>query len=67
MTCGGCANGVQRLLSKPEGVNSVGVDLQKQEAVIDSNHRINIVVLQDALVGTHYHITEQTAVPSLAK
>ena len=66
MTCGGCANGVHKLLSKLEGVNGVGVDLQKQEAIIDSKHRIHILILQDALAGTHYRITEQTTVPILA-
>ena len=66
MTCDGCANGVHKLLSKLEGVNGVGVDLQKQEAIIDSKHRINILVLQDALAGAHYRITEQTPVPILA-
>ena len=66
MTCDGCANGVYKLLSKLEGVNGVGVDLQKQEAIIDSKYHINILVLQDALVGTHYRIREQTTVPILA-
>lgn len=66
MTCGGCANGVRTLLSKLEGVKDVSVDLSNQKAVIDSKDHISLLVLQNALVGTHYRITEQTAVPGVA-
>ncbi|MEP7236132.1 MAG: heavy metal-associated domain-containing protein [Ignavibacteriota bacterium] len=65
MTSDGCANGVYKLLSKLEGVIGVGVDWQTQKAVIDSTYRINLLILQDALFGAHYLITEQAAVPRL--
>ena len=52
MTCDGCRTHVEKALSKVEGVNSVSVDLQKAEAVIEMKSHIPIEKLQEALKST---------------
>ena len=49
MTCNGCVASVTEKISKLEGVVSVEVNLEHKEAIIDSNHQINILNLQEAL------------------
>lgn len=58
MTCGGCANSVKKKLSALEGVQSVEVDLDKQQAIISSERAIDQEVLKEALADTSYSIVE---------
>jgi copper chaperone CopZ len=58
MTCNGCASSVQQKLSKVEGVTSVNVNLEKQEAEITMQQHISTPVLAAALAGTKYSLTD---------
>ena len=49
MTCNGCRNHVEETLSKIDGVNSVQVDLEKKEAIIQMDKHIHLEVFQKAL------------------
>lgn len=49
MTCSGCQEKVQSLLSKVAGVKKVAVDLGRGEAMIEMEQHIDTPVLQDAL------------------
>jgi heavy metal translocating P-type ATPase len=49
MTCNGCRSHVEQTLRKVEGVSSVLVDLQKEEAVIDMESHVPIEKFQKAL------------------
>ena len=59
MTCSGCAAKVQYLLSKVPDIESVTVDLEKQQAEISMKEHIDIVDLQESLKGTKYNIIEE--------
>lgn len=58
MSCNGCRAHVQEVLSSVEGVSSVEVDLEKEEAVILMDSHVELPVFQKALSdsGTHYSI-----------
>lgn len=58
MSCNGCRGHVEELLSKIDGVEAVSVDLNAEEAVIESEQEIELKRLQKPLVddGGHYHI-----------
>ncbi len=59
MTCSGCANIVERALSKTSGVESVKVDLAKGEATVTSQQPVAIATLQQSLVPyPHYQVNE---------
>jgi copper chaperone len=58
MSCGGCASAVKQRLSNVPGVTAVTVDLGAKQAEISSTHRINTVVLQEALGINSYTISE---------
>ncbi len=58
MSCGGCVSAVKNKLSAIRGVTSVKIDLAKQEAEITSSEIIKSDTLQDALMYTHYTISE---------
>ncbi len=60
MTCSGCSEKVKLLLSKVEGVASVNINLEKQEADITMEEHISIDKLRTALEGTKYNISEQS-------
>ncbi|HTA83153.1 MAG TPA: MauE/DoxX family redox-associated membrane protein [Bacteroidia bacterium] len=60
MTCNGCASSVQQKLSKVEGVTSVNVNLEKQEAEITMQQHISTPALAAALAGTKYTLTDST-------
>ena len=49
MTCAGCQAKVQHLLSQVKGVNSVAIDLQKEEAEVTMEHHIATSELKNAL------------------
>ena len=49
MTCSGCQDKVQSLLSKVEGVTKVSIDLGKGEASIEMHHHIPVETLKEAL------------------
>ena len=49
MSCDGCSTHVEEILSKIKGVSKVTVDLEKEEAVIETNEHLPIEKFQDAL------------------
>lgn len=59
MTCTGCQAKVQKLLSEVEGVTNARVDWQKGEAEVSMKHYVGTAVLQHALKGTKYELTEK--------
>ncbi|NND52254.1 MAG: copper-translocating P-type ATPase [Flavobacteriaceae bacterium] len=62
MTCDGCRNHVEDILSKVEGVSQVIVDLEKAEATIEMKRHIPIEIMQEALRkhGDRYGIHKMT-------
>jgi copper chaperone CopZ len=63
MTCSGCSAKVQFLLSKVPDVVSVQVDLEKKQAEISMQKHVGTDMLEAALAGTKYTITEKAAKP----
>ena len=66
MTCNGCRNHVEEILSKVKDTSNVDVNLEKAEATIEMEGHIPIIKLQEALqndgesysihnVGEHHH------------
>lgn len=49
MSCNGCRKHVQQVLEQIEGISSVSVDLEKEEAVVTMNSHIPIERIQQAL------------------
>jgi Cu2+-exporting ATPase len=49
MTCNGCRSHVEETLSKVPGVKNVGVNLEKEEAIIEMEFHIPIETFQDAM------------------
>lgn len=49
MTCGGCKASVEKYLNKVNAIESVVVDLEKNEIEVTSSKDVNIKVLQNAL------------------
>jgi len=49
MTCNGCRNKVEMIFSKIKGVSQVFVDLERSEAIIESDQQIEISDLQQML------------------
>lgn len=60
MTCNGCRNHVEEILSKVEGVITVSVNLEKKEASVEMKSGIPIEKFQEALQkdGDRYKILE---------
>lgn len=60
MSCHGCKNHVEQTLSTIKGVSIVKVDLEKEEAVIESKNNISLKTLQKAMEkdGGNYSIHE---------
>lgn len=58
MSCNGCRGHVEELLNKVHGVKTASVDLEAEQAIIESEQEINLKDLQKPLVddGGHYHI-----------
>jgi Cu2+-exporting ATPase len=58
MTCNGCRNHVEEVLSKVDGVSKVTVDLEKSEATIEMESHIPIETFQEVLKkdGDRYSI-----------
>lgn len=65
MTCQGCKSSVEKALNDLEEIDSVTVDLDKKEAVIDSDKKIPLSELQKA-IGKKYTISEKTDISSVA-
>jgi len=61
MTCNGCSNHVEGILSKVEEVLLTSIDLEKAEATIEMESHIHIEKFQEALKkdGDRYSIHEQ--------
>jgi len=49
MTCNGCRSHVEEILSKIKGVSKVNVDLEKKEAIIETEEHFPIEKYQEAL------------------
>lgn len=49
MTCNGCRNHVEQILTKVDGVNHVSVNLEKAEAIIEMEKHIALEKFQQAL------------------
>jgi copper chaperone CopZ len=65
MTCNGCATKVQKLLSSVPGVESININLEKNEAAISMNHHIQTAALQNALKDyPKYQLMESPISPS---
>ncbi|WP_417197053.1 heavy metal translocating P-type ATPase [Bizionia sp.] len=66
MTCNGCRNHVEDILSKVEGVSNASVNLEKKEANIEMASHIPIETFQDALKkdGGSYSIHKLGEKPS---
>jgi Cu2+-exporting ATPase len=58
MSCNGCRNHVEETLSNVEGVSHAMVDLEKTEAIIETDSHIPIETFQEALknIGGRYSI-----------
>jgi cation transport ATPase len=63
MTCDSCQAKVQKALSGIEGVTHVEVDWHSGETEITMQKHISTSVLQDALKGTKYQLTEKQEIP----
>ena len=60
MTCSGCANKVQKLLSSVAGVEKVNIHLENNEADVAMHHHIQTNELRNALKDyPKYQLTEQ--------
>jgi len=57
MTCGGCVNSVQRVLSKLEGVEGSKVEIGKVLVTFDPSS-ISQTAIQEALNKTGFGVTE---------
>ena len=66
MTCNGCRNHVEDILSKVEGVSNASVNLQHSEAIIEMENHIPIEKFQEALKndGGNYSIHQEGEKPS---
>lgn len=63
MTCSGCQNKVQQLLTAVPNVNQVDIDLQKGEAVIEMSSHVATATLQTALKDhPKYQLSEKEVV-----
>ena len=64
MTCNGCKNHVQEILTKIDGVVSAEVDLENKEASVEMEKHISIETLKEAFVkdGGTYNIGLKTEV-----
>ncbi len=58
MTCNGCRGHVEHMLDTIDGVTSVSVDLEKAEAIIETEKHISLAVFQERLAqeGGRYGI-----------
>jgi copper chaperone CopZ len=57
MTCAGCANVVNKLLSKVESVKNVTVDLSEKEVAIETDEPLRLEELSKALKSSPYQIS----------
>ncbi|MDP2061445.1 MAG: heavy metal translocating P-type ATPase [Flavobacteriaceae bacterium] len=57
MTCNGCRNNAEKSLSNIDGVISASVNLEKEEAVIESKKVLPITTLQKAFENDKLHYT----------
>jgi copper chaperone CopZ len=66
MTCSGCSEKVQKLLSNVPGVFGVTVDLEKGIADVSVREHVPTAELQKALAGTQYKLSEQGQTASMS-
>lgn len=58
MSCAGCANTVEKRFSGLPNVESVEVDLENNQATLESSKRISDEVLKESLEGTNYSVVK---------
>jgi copper chaperone CopZ len=67
MTCGGCANGVQRVLSRLNGVSGATVDLASATSTVAYDAAtVRPADLQAAVADAGYALKERGTAPSAA-
>lgn len=57
MTCEGCANVVNKLLSNVESVKNVQVDLNQKEVALETDEPLRLEDLSNALKSSPYQIS----------
>lgn len=63
MTCTGCAAIVHDKLAQAGGVKNVTVDLDKNQATLESDRKLDVPSLQQALAGTMYKLLNPNGTP----
>ncbi|MBT2731924.1 heavy metal-associated domain-containing protein [Carnobacterium sp. ISL-102] len=58
MKCGGCASTVVEKLQSIEGIERVVVDLEKKQAIVESQNEIDEKVFIQALSDTNYNLVK---------
>lgn len=58
MTCGGCANTVEKKLNSVEEINRAAVDLETNTATIEANTLFDANQLNDVLDVTPYTVVD---------
>jgi len=58
MKCEGCASTVVEKLQSIEGVERVAVDLEKKQAIVESQNEIDETLFIQALSDTNYNLVK---------
>jgi len=58
MKCEGCASTVVEKLQSIEGVERVAVDLEKKQAIVESQNEIDKTLFIQALSDTNYNLVK---------
>lgn len=58
MSCAGCANTVKKRFAGLPNVESVEMDLDNNQATLESSKRVSDEELQEALEGTNYSVVK---------
>lgn len=58
MSCAGCANTVKKRFTGLPNVESVEMDLDNNQATLESSKRVSDEELQEALEGTNYSVVK---------
>ncbi len=58
LSSGSCVKTVTNILCGIPGISSVNIDSAMKKAEVNSHHLIATQILKDALINTHYSISE---------
>lgn len=58
MSCAGCANTVKERFIGLPNVESVEIDLENKQAILEASDRVSVKELKTALEGTNYTVVE---------